>query len=86
MASNYRHGGYADDGTTGATNGQTYQPGPAGSDERNSLSDTEKAAAVKPTSSADKNDPFGDESNSEVKYRTMHWWQAGMIMVFPVTH
>ena len=26
-------------------------------------------------------DPFGDESHSEVKYRTMHWWQAGMIMV-----
>ena len=81
MASNYRHGGYADDGTTGATNGQTYQPGPAGYDERNSLSDTEKAAAVKATSSKDTNDPFGDESNSDVKYKTMHWWQAGMIMV-----
>ena len=21
-----------------------------------------------------KNDPFGDETNSEVKYRTMRWW------------
>lgn len=21
-----------------------------------------------------KEDPFGDESNSEVKYRTMEWW------------
>lgn len=21
-----------------------------------------------------KDDPFGDESNSEVKYRTMEWW------------
>lgn len=21
-----------------------------------------------------KNDPFGDETNSEVKYRTMAWW------------
>ena len=70
--------GYADDGTTGATNGQTYQ---TGYDERNSLSDTEKAVAAKPTSSKDKNDPFGDESNSDVKYKTMHWWQAGMIMV-----
>ncbi|MCJ1475232.1 hypothetical protein MMC13_003893 [Lambiella insularis] len=26
-------------------------------------------------------DPFGDESNAEVKYRTLHWWQAGMIMI-----
>lgn len=21
-----------------------------------------------------RDDPFGDETNSEVKYRTMHWW------------
>ncbi|KAG8527873.1 uncharacterized protein KY384_006789 [Bacidia gigantensis] len=28
-----------------------------------------------------KEDPFGDESKSEVKYKTMAWWQAGMIMV-----
>lgn len=28
-----------------------------------------------------KDDPFGDESNSEVKYRTMAWWQAGIIMI-----
>ncbi|KAJ4363780.1 hypothetical protein N0V95_000974 [Ascochyta clinopodiicola] len=26
-------------------------------------------------------DPFGDEENSEVKYRTLRWWQAGMIMI-----
>lgn len=25
-------------------------------------------------SSDEKSDPFGDESNSEVKYRTMAWW------------
>jgi len=31
------------------------------------------------TSSA-KLDPFGDEENSEVKYKTMAWWQAYMIM------
>lgn len=24
--------------------------------------------------SKEKEDPFGDESNSEVKYRTMAWW------------
>ncbi|KAJ5549751.1 Glycerol-3-phosphate dehydrogenase mitochondrial [Penicillium sp. DV-2018c] len=26
-------------------------------------------------------DPFGDESQAGVKYKTMAWWQAGMIMI-----
>ncbi|KAI9880981.1 MAG: hypothetical protein M1830_009475 [Pleopsidium flavum] len=26
-------------------------------------------------------DPFGDEENADVKYKTMAWWQAGMIMI-----
>ncbi|KAF1987617.1 amino acid transporter [Aulographum hederae CBS 113979] len=26
-------------------------------------------------------DPFGDEEGNEVKYRTMEWWQASMIMI-----
>ncbi|KAH8689025.1 amino acid transporter [Talaromyces proteolyticus] len=26
-------------------------------------------------------EPFGDEVNAEVRYRTMAWWQCGMIMV-----
>ncbi|KAK5159266.1 hypothetical protein LTS14_002408 [Recurvomyces mirabilis] len=26
-------------------------------------------------------DPFGDETNAAVKYRTMHWWQGAMIMI-----
>ncbi|KAI5361578.1 putative amino acid transporter, transmembrane domain-containing protein [Septoria linicola] len=26
-------------------------------------------------------DPFGDEDESEVKYRTMTWWQAAMVMI-----
>ncbi|KAJ5109989.1 hypothetical protein N7532_002634 [Penicillium argentinense] len=26
-------------------------------------------------------DAFGDESNAEVKYKTMEWWQAGMFMI-----
>ena len=30
---------------------------------------------------SDKCDPFGDESRNEVKYKTMAWWQAGMIMI-----
>ncbi|KAK4549204.1 hypothetical protein LTR36_007662 [Oleoguttula mirabilis] len=32
-------------------------------------------------SKQDKADPFGDESDAEVKYRTMAWWQAAMIML-----
>lgn len=28
-----------------------------------------------------KGDPFGDETNAEVKYRTMTWWQAGIVMI-----
>ena len=26
-------------------------------------------------------DPFGDETNAEVKYRTMAWWQAAITMI-----
>lgn len=26
-------------------------------------------------------DAFGDETGAEVKYKTMHWWQASLIMV-----
>ncbi|KAJ5126064.1 hypothetical protein N7526_008241 [Penicillium atrosanguineum] len=26
-------------------------------------------------------DPFGDEEFAEVKYRTLYWWQCGMIMI-----
>lgn len=26
-------------------------------------------------------DPFGDEELAEVKYRTLQWWQCGMIMI-----
>lgn len=26
-------------------------------------------------------DPFGDESNAQVKYRTMSWWQAAVVMI-----
>ena len=28
----------------------------------------------KPQASTRKDDPFGDETNSDVKYRTMAWW------------
>lgn len=29
----------------------------------------------------DTGDPFGDEEDSEVKYKTMSWWQAAMVMI-----
>ena len=48
------HVDYADDGTTGATNGQAYQ---AGYEEKNNLSDCEKATAVKATSSGTERPP-----------------------------
>lgn len=39
------------------------------------VSDEEKAARPRNSVGYEgKNDPFGDESNSEVKYRTMEWW------------
>ena len=57
-----------------AAGGDGYQPD-YGSDE------VEKGAAVTNVQSKASQDPFGDETNSEVKYRTMHWWEAGMIMI-----
>jgi len=27
------------------------------------------------------NEPFGDESNAEVKYKTLAWWQCGLLLV-----
>jgi hypothetical protein len=27
-------------------------------------------------------DPFGDETNNEVKYRTMTWWQVAVTMMY----
>lgn len=28
-----------------------------------------------------KADPFGDEADAEVKYRTLEWWQASLLMI-----
>lgn len=33
-------------------------------------------------STDEKSDPFGDESNSEVKYRTMAWWSVLLLRCF----
>ncbi|KJX98785.1 amino acid transporter like protein [Zymoseptoria brevis] len=47
--------------------------------------DPEKAGHVEETarrsSKYDTGDPFGDETDAEVKYRTLEWWQASMIMI-----
>lgn len=73
MATHGYRKGYSDEGVVSDT---TYQPeynekyGP----------DTEKGPSVS-VGYKGKDDPFGDETNSEVKYRTMAWWQAGMIMI-----
>lgn len=26
-------------------------------------------------------DPFGDEAEGDVKYKTLHWWQCSLIMI-----
>lgn len=38
-------------------------------------------ATQRRASKYDKGDPFGDEEGAEVKYRTMAWWQAALIMI-----
>ncbi|KAJ5517453.1 hypothetical protein N7527_009013 [Penicillium freii] len=37
--------------------------------------------SVSPKPELEEQDPFGDESQAGVKYKTMAWWQAGMIMI-----
>ncbi|OQE37881.1 hypothetical protein PENCOP_c009G04345 [Penicillium coprophilum] len=41
--------------------------------------DSEKDSVPKPK--VEEQDPFGDESQAGVKFKTMAWWQAGMIMI-----
>ncbi|CAG7925021.1 unnamed protein product [Penicillium olsonii] len=41
-------------------------------------SDPQNAGEAKKSAS---NDPFGSEDVAEVKYRTMTWWQCGMLMI-----
>ncbi|KAL8733317.1 MAG: hypothetical protein Q9166_002141 [cf. Caloplaca sp. 2 TL-2023] len=36
---------------------------------------------VRLSQSKGSDDPFGDEENADIKYKTMAWWQAGMIMI-----
>ncbi|KAJ5112974.1 Amino acid transporter transmembrane [Penicillium angulare] len=39
------------------------------------------ASSVPNIGNPEAQDPFGDETNLEIKYKTMAWWQAGMIMI-----
>lgn len=47
--------------------------------------EVQKANAEKRKSSAwqdqSDSDPFGDEEEGDVKYRTLKWWQCSMIMI-----
>ncbi|KAJ5923031.1 Amino acid transporter transmembrane [Penicillium verrucosum] len=43
-------------------------------------SDSDKESVL-PKPESQEQDPFGDESQAGVKYKTMAWWQAGMIMI-----
>lgn len=46
-------------------------------DSNEKVSDDVEGGQAEPRNSVgskEKEDPFGDESNSEVKYRTMAWW------------
>lgn len=76
MATNGHRAGYPNGEDM---NGHDYQP-EYGLKERD-FDLAEKAAPMTGVSSKVSQDPFGDETNSEVKYRTLHWWQAGMIMI-----
>ncbi|KAL6714821.1 hypothetical protein ACLMJK_007081 [Lecanora helva] len=76
MASDGYRTGYGDNGIV---DDQGYKP-EYGSDEKYGSDDAEKGPS-RAIGYKGKDDPFGDETNSEVKYRTMAWWQAGMIMI-----
>ena len=47
-----------------------HRPDPEKQDYREKQRSQSQALATK----LGKEDPFGDESNSEVKYKTMKWW------------
>ena len=63
---------YNENGVTGGD--ERYKPSYEASGAGPNGYDTEKAAVRTETASTNSDDPFGDETNSEVKYRTMRWW------------
>ena len=62
--------GYRDDGVVNGNSSDSSQES-----EQKAGNDLEVDPS-KNTGSAGNNDPFGDERNSEVKYRTMTWWSV----------
>ena len=72
MANNTYRTGYGDDGVL---NGQGHQP--EYTSEETYGSDSEKGPS-RAIGFKGKDDPFGDETHSEVKYRTMAWWYANL--------
>lgn len=51
--------------------------------EKQALSARKASTADEMAARFGKEDPFGDESDSEVKYKTMKWWQASMSPLWP---
>ena len=70
MAMGQREHGYGDDGLVNGNGNSSDHKGDEtpGSDLEVNPSDSE--------GSTGKDDPFGDETNSEVKYKTMTWWSV----------
>ena len=60
----------------GAHEDETFDEPPYENYENNEKSgaDVEDGAPPSTVGYKGKADPFGDESNAEVKYRTMEWW------------
>ncbi|KAL8681675.1 MAG: hypothetical protein Q9186_002192 [Xanthomendoza sp. 1 TL-2023] len=53
-----------------------------GTDSNGRSSDEENSVTpVRPSHSQISHDPFGNEEDSELKYKTMTWWQVGMLMI-----
>lgn len=73
MTANEHKQDHGDDGVVNRNGSSQGHDDKAGSDL--------EVGASKSKGDARKEDPFGDETNAEVKYRTMSWWQAGMIMI-----
>ena len=69
MANNTYRKEYGND--DGVLNNGDYQPAYSSNEGYNG--DAEKGPKVAVEYNG-KEDPFGDETNSEVKYRTMAWW------------
>ena len=67
------HDGYASHESANGTYGDM--------EKQDAAPDYETATQRRASKYDDRGDPFGDESNAEVKYRTMTWWQAAITMI-----